>query len=238
MSFESACFQPIQIPYARVALEAWLDASPVAYADPFDAGTWHLSATPALARHAFAARQADRTRHPFGVLVRLREADVLIDQRGDEDTLAQARAFVEWLLQLGRWRVVTEAGDQGELLDAAGLYSGVAVPPPPSPVGRTWTWRTPRGEVSVRLPDGAVIVDGRDSGPLDPASRDEFSRVVEGLDFVELDRGAEWPDTVVEFRWEEGGEEDVAYFDSVELPPLASPVAAWFERIRQAHAGP
>jgi hypothetical protein len=243
MAFESAMFRPAQGSFDAEAVRAHLGALPHAFLDPVEGKKYHLSGSAAEAQHNRRARLADPRRFPYGVLVEVRPDGVLIDQAPMPDALAQARAFVGWLLSQGAWRAETEYGDQGLVTELQRLYPD-ALPDPdslvddplisPPPHGVLWTWR--EGDDEVWLHDSGawrVIRAGQPrSGKLSEDALARWLSATDGLDPDEIDGDADDASQTASLSRESPEEEASVYYDRRRPPEAIAPALTQLASLR------
>lgn len=105
MGFESVRLSRSGTPVDTERVRAWLRDQPWAFEDPHGTPCFHLSSDRRAAAQARAARHADPSRFPLGVVVEVLESGVILEARADRATLDHARAFVEFLVRDGLWQM-------------------------------------------------------------------------------------------------------------------------------------
>jgi hypothetical protein len=153
MLFEELTLRPNSGDVDVPAVTAWLDARPYAFHDPVAGDGWHLSGTP----RQMALNRQERIDHPrnfpLGVRVTVSPDRVWLAARADNETLARALEFVQWLARDGRWTAEVD-GRKAEPLGAPGRRFPDNLPAPatlddertlpPVSEGTLVTWNTER----------------------------------------------------------------------------------------------
>lgn len=236
MAFESALFRPSSGSYDRDAVIAHLRALPYAFLDPIGGVKFHLSATISEAHRNRAARIADPSRFPYGVLVELRPDGVLIDQANIRDALARGRQFVLWLMGQGRWSVVTERGDLGVLTGPDALYPEPLPDPAslvddllssPPPFGILWTWRDGADTLQIHE-SGRLRLERQGHPPIEGQLTEDATErwrvLAEPIDPDMIDGDADDPEQTASLYRETPDEDASLYYDRRRIPDEVAPV--------------
>lgn len=213
-------------PFDADGLRRFLDRLPFAFRDPVQGRLWHVSYNAAGARWSRAAREADPTRFPVGVLVGVEDGGVWLDVFADDHDRLRAREIVDHVLALGTFRARVDGRDapaSGEVLvpgpfpdpsvdDGAPVefFTGVG---PKGPATRLAVDPAGRAELSFpREPRPPV------RARLDDALRARWAAAVSALDLdADLDGAPE--DRQVAASIPHGEEAESVYYDGSAPPP-------------------
>ncbi len=251
MDFEELALRPVSGGVDVAAVAAWLDAQPFAFRDPVADDGWHLSGSSRSMTMERRARIADPQQFPLGVRVGMLADRVWLAVRANEDALARALQFLQWLAGSGDWTVVIDRGTPEPLGDPRRLFR-VGLPDldaleddatyEPVMLGTLLSWRDHRradAQLVLAVHSGGRWRIERDgqifAGTLSPEALHRWREAVAGLDPLEpgFDDDEDVPAVAIEIVTPDSP--DYLRFDPTALPstfrPLAAMVTRWLDAL-------
>ena len=128
MTFEEARFRSTQEPIRYDEIVAHLSGLSWVFLDPVTKKIWHMSSSKAMADQRKSERLVRTDEFGTGILIEIRENEIILSQKAGKPALSQAKQFVQWLMKQYKLRVVVDFAPPVDLVAIDQLYRNIPNP--------------------------------------------------------------------------------------------------------------